>query len=221
MEVTQLIDQYPRLFHMATAGSWPSIRDNGLWTTDQIANTSGLSPAQIREIATSHRPRSIALDHPILGPVVVRDQAALRPVFASSRIVGMSVEGWVRVLNSRVFFWLHPSRLQGLLGATRYRSLEQDVIVVDTESLVRAHLPSIQLSPINSGATIQANAPLRGASTFESIEDYPFADRRRGRTLQNTIAELCVVGGVPDVASHVLSVQRWRGDVLIDETRAY
>lgn len=217
MDQAELIEKYPRLFHMATAGSWDSIREHGLWTTQQIAHTSGLAPEEIRTLAELHRPRSVALDHPVLGPVIIRDQAALRPVFAPGRIVGMTMEEWIQVLNQRVFFWLHPARLQGLLGATRYKRLEQDVVVVDTASLVAAHSDRIELSPINSGATIQLNAPLRGARTFQPIQEFPFAERRRGRTLQTTIAELSVVDGVPDLRDHVIAVQRWRGDELIGQ----
>ena len=217
MDQAELIEKYPRLFHMATAGSWGSIRVHGLWTTEQIAHTSGLAPADIRAIAERHRPRSVALDHPVLGPVIVRDQAALRPVFAPARIVDMTMDEWIQILNQRVFFWLHPIRLQGLLGATRYKKLDQDVVVVDTASLVAAHADRIELSPINSGATIQQNAPLRGAGTFQSIQDFPFTERRRGRTLETTIAELSVLDGVPDLERHVVAVQRWRGDALMSE----
>jgi hypothetical protein len=212
-----LVSKYPRLFHMATAGSWPSIQEHGLWTTDQIAQTSGLSKEVIAQLAGQHRPQSVVLEHPTLGSVTIRDQKALRPVFARDLIVDMTLEEWVQVLNGRVFFWLHPKRLAGLLSAKAYKTLEQDVIVLDTASLVAAHVDRIELSPMNSGATIQRTNPTRGSMTFQSIDEYPWLERRKGRADHTAVAELCVVGGVSDLATHAVAVQRWRGDTLIGE----
>jgi hypothetical protein len=125
----------------------------------------------------------------------------------------------VQVLNGRVFFWLHPKRLSGLLGARAYKNLEQDVVVIDTASLVGAHVGRIELSPMNSGATPQKNSLTRGSATFQSISDYPWLQRRAGRSDQTAVAELCVVDGVPDLAAHTVAVQRWRGDEFIREQR--
>ena len=46
--------------------------------------------------------------------------------------------------------------------------------------------------------------------TFRTIEQYPFTERRRKRPLDQAIAELAVIGGVPDIAAHVVAVQRER-----------
>lgn len=120
-------------------------------------------------------------------------------------------------LNGRVFFWLHPRKLERLLSARRYRNYEQDVLTVDTRSLVESYEPSIRLSPMNSGATLWASAPHRGSDTFQPIGQYPFADRRRGHSLMDAVTELSVVGGVPDLAGHVLGVGRYRGPVQLEE----
>ena len=63
---------------------------------------------------------------------------------------------------------------------------------------------------MHSGATQWPSAPQRGPDTFRSIEQYPFTERRRNRTLDQAIAELAVIGGVPDIAAHVVDVQRER-----------
>jgi hypothetical protein len=39
------------------------------------------------------------------------------------------------------------------------------------------------------------------------IEDYSYAERRRHHPRHAAIAELTVVGGVPDIADHVVSAQ--------------
>jgi hypothetical protein len=114
-----------------------------------------------------------------------------------------------------VFFWLHPRRLDQLLNARRNRGRPHDVLVVDTASLIAAHHQRIGLSAINSGATLYPGAPERGTRTFQTVENYPYAERRRRRTPQTAVVELAVAGGVPDIANHVLRVYRRLGPEVI------
>ena len=81
----------------------------------------------------------------------------------------------------------------------------------DTADLVAAHHDQIRLSAINSGATQWPSTPPRGPMTFLTIEDFPLTERRYGRTLDTAIAELAVIGGVLDIAAHVVTLQRRRG----------
>jgi hypothetical protein len=90
------------------------------------------------------------------------------------------------------------------------RGAEHDILTVDT-SLVAAHHDQIRLSAINSGATQWPSAPQRGPGTFRTIDQYPFAERSRSRPLDQAIAELAVIGGAPDIAAHVVTVQRCQG----------
>ena len=62
----------------------------------------------------------------------------------------------------------------------------------------------------NWSATIPPVPHGRGPDTFRTIEQYPFTERRRNRPLDQAIAELAVIGGVPDIAAHVVAVQRER-----------
>jgi hypothetical protein len=50
--------------------------------------------------------------------------------------------------------------------------------------MVSAHDRGIRLSAFNSGATLYPNAPERGMRTFQTIEDYRFAERIRSHTPQ-------------------------------------
>lgn len=204
MDVAQLVARYPRLFHMTEAGAWPSIRRHGLRTAAQVLASSG-APA---DLLATRRTSSVRLDHPELGPVVVRDQLPLRPHILETRLVGMTVAQWVAELNRRTYFWLRPERLDELLRARSYRGRSHDVLVVDTARLVAAHLDRIELSPVNSGATLWPNAAVRGRGTFLPIADYPFDRRLAARGAAGAIAELTVVGGVPDLADHVVAVER-------------
>jgi hypothetical protein len=173
----ELVRNYPRLFHMAAAGAWPSIAAYGLLPMRDIVATSALTGAR----------------H-ILEAV----------------LVDMTVPECLATLNDRVYFWLHPKRLAALLRSRPNRSSEHDIMTVDTASLVAAHHHQIRLSAINSGATQWPSAPQRGPDTFRTIEQYPFTERRRNRPLDQAIAELAVIGGVPDIAAHVVDVQRER-----------
>jgi hypothetical protein len=218
IDIDQLVDNYPRLFHMATAGSWPAIQQHGLLPTTHIVATAGLPEPRQAELLRQRRRQSTDLDHPLLGKVTIRDQAPLREPFFSEVLTDLSAQEWLDVLNERVFFWLHPTKLARLLNARRYRAHEQDVLTVDTRSLVEAHEANIRLSPMNSGATLYPSAPKRGANTFRPLADYPFAERRRTKSVAEAITELAVIGGVTDLGDHVLTVERYRGATRLAQT---
>jgi len=72
-----------------------------------------------------------------------------------------------------VFFWLTEDRLETMLNARAYRDIEQDVLIVDSESLITAYEGEIRLSPINSGCTKPWPQP-RDRSTFLAINKYSY-----------------------------------------------
>ena len=74
------------------------------------------------------------------------------------------------------------------------------------------HIERARLSPINSGSALYPNAPLRGTTTFARLKDYPYAEQRRSRSLAEAVVELAVIGGVDDVSTHVIGVDRYVGD---------
>jgi hypothetical protein len=121
----------------------------------------------------------------------------------------MTLEQWLEVLNSRVFFWLNRDHLETLMGARAYRDRAHDVIEIDTALLLQRHGEIITLSPINSGNTMYNPRP-RGTQTFLPIADYPFEERRRARGLDNAIVELAVDHGVPDIVDIAVRVERRR-----------
>jgi hypothetical protein len=207
----QLIELYPRLFHMANAGSWPTIQSEGLLSTRQLVDACNPAQAVRDAILRQRRPRSITLTHPTQGQVIVRDQGPLREDNLRACLDSMTVQEWLDMLNDRVFFWLHPDKLSTLLRARLYRNHEHDVLTVDTRSLLATHAANIRLSPVNSGATIFPNASQRGPETFLHIKDYPYQERRRQRPIKDAVVELAVINGVPDIIDHVLQVERRRG----------
>jgi hypothetical protein len=215
MDVDELISLYPRLYHMAEGGSWPSIQRHGLMTTSQIVDAYSPTPEARAAILEQRRPRNVVLDHTTLGQLVIRDQAPLREQFLVGSLSDLTVAQWLERLNNRVFFWLHPDKLSTLLGARRYRNLAHDVLTVDTASLIASHADQIRLSPINSGATLYPNAPKRGRDTFATIGAYRY-DLYRRRGIKDAIAELAVINGVPDIVQHVVRVERRCRDKVLD-----
>ena len=208
MDVTELTERYPRLFHLAEAGSAEPISAHGLLPAQEIVSTSELDPEEQTAILSRPRPRTLSIKHPLLGSATLRDQTPLRAHILKKVLTDMTAQQWLSGLNERVFFWLHPQRLDQLLNARRNRGRPHDVLVIDTASLVGAHYRRIQLSAINSGAALYPNAPERGTRTFQAIEDYPFAERLRRRTPQAAVVELAVPGGVRDIADHIVDLYR-------------
>lgn len=80
---------------------------------------------------------------------------------------------------------------------------------MNPEDLVARYADQIRLSAINSGSTLYDAKP-RGRFTFCSIDQYPYEERLRRRRRSEAIAELAVIGGVPDIAEMVVSVTEWR-----------
>jgi hypothetical protein len=213
VQVADLIRLYPRLFHMAAAGSWPSIQRHGLLSTSALATLWGSE-----EAVSALRQESVLLEHPEFGRAVVRDQKPIHRESLEEALAGeMSVEDWLAELNSRVFFFVQIESLRGLMGSPAYRNHEHDVLTVDTRSLVGAHEERIVLAGMNTGFAQRHNHKARGHGTFQRIADYPHPPRTVARVGgRRELVELCIPGAVPDIADHVIRVDRMRGGEVVE-----
>jgi hypothetical protein len=205
-DAAALAREYPRLYHMAEAGSWSSIRARGLLSTTALLDLFDVRGQTRTAIEAAHRPESVPIEHARYGTAVIRDQ---KPMSDRALIKclqdGLTPSDWYQFLNRHVFFWLSRSRLDGLLGARAYRNVRHTILEVDTASLVEAYADRVVLSPINSGSTIMKPQP-RGVDTFQSIASYPYDAWRAKRGRHDAIVELAVRGGVPDIECFVLRV---------------
>ncbi len=204
-ETEELLRDCPTLFHMAEEGSWPSIRARGLLSTSALLDLYGLVGEERARIEGARRPASI-----VLAPgVVIRDNGPLNEKNLARSLDGdLKPADWYRLLNGRVFFWLSRQRLQKLLGARLYREKAHEVLEAEARPLVEAYRDSIELSPMNSGAT--GRFPVRrGPTTFRPIADYDYAGRK-ARGLERVV-ELAVLGGVPDIERFTRRVVRMQG----------
>ena len=115
-----------------------------------------------------------------------------------------------------MFFWVSAERAASLLDGRAYRDHQHTLITVDTESLISRMRDRIELSPINSGASVPWKHP-RGLSTFRSIEDYDFDHWRRSRrSAKKALVELTVLHSVRDITevTEVVSEVGARGSAV-------
>lgn len=197
---------------MAEAGSWTEIMRRGLLSTTAALDLFEVGGAQRIDLESRHRPDKRALAHASHGRLVLRDQKPMSDKRLQMCLKdGLSPTDWYRIINSKTFFWVSRQRLIGLLGARAYRNDEHDVLTVDTQSLLYFYAERTSLCHINSGNTFPIPQP-RGADTFKRIVDYP-SDNGRPK---KEVVELVVDYSVPDIATHVLCVERMKPDVVLD-----
>ncbi len=216
MDREKLVGRHPTLYHMADARNWASILRHGLLSASALLDRFGLSGDDREAVEARHRPETVAIPpggpDPTLGVAYVRDQRPLQPEALAGCLVDVSPEGWLRLLNGRVFFWPTAERLGRMLKG--YLTTEQAVFEVDTRRLLDRHGDRVELSHINSGFATAAYPPARrGRSTFVPLADYPYSAR-------NEIAELTVLGAVPDIFEATVRVTgrvRGRADRVVWE----
>lgn len=214
--VADLVRQFPRLYHMAELGTWPAIKAHGLLSTTALLDLYGIDGEARRQIEGCHRPESVTIRHAKFGTAVIRDQKPMSDGALRKCLNGLKPEEWYRLLNSKVFFWLTPERVEGLLCARAYRDREHTVLTVDTAQLLHRHRDAVTLSPINSGSTVYNPQP-RGPETFRAIYDYPFDEwKKKRRSATKAIAELAVHRHVLDIREMVVRVERRKKSKVLE-----
>ena len=211
MDLKTLVELHPCFYHMAEAGTWPSIKANGLLSTAAVLDRFGISGKAREVFEDEHRPTKMAVG-PAGGRIVLRDQKPMAPDrLAKALSDGTTPREWYRLLNGMVFMWARQERLYGLLGARGYRSFEHDVLTIDSEGLLKSYATRTWLCHMNSGNTFPYFQP-RGKGLFKRIPDYP--SKKKGKPVKD-IVEVVVDYSVPDIRDFVVKVQRMRGDEVI------
>jgi hypothetical protein len=200
-----IAERYPVLYHMAEAGSWPSVQDRGLLSTSALLDLFEITGAEREGIELRRRPESVAIGHPVHGTAWIRDNKPINETVLRRTLVGMTEEEWYRTLNGRVFFWLSEDRLDRLRSAPPYASRPHDILTIDTEALLDRHVDRVELAHLNSGAVHPAADYPRGAGTFQPIDRYPW-QQRLGVAPSEPIVELTALYAVPDIRDLVVDV---------------
>lgn len=202
-----LATMYPRLFHMAEFGSWPSISKHGLLSTKALLDLFEVEDPRRTTILSQRRAVSVPITHPKIGAAVIRDQKPLSDAGLMRCLQdGLSPRRWYALLNDKVFFWVQEKRLEGLLNARAYRDLPHTVLTLSAAAVLAKYSRDVLLSGMNSGTTAPIAHP-RGKNTFLSLEEFPLAQRIKKAGRKNAVVELLVSGGCPSVSGLVELVE--------------
>ncbi|WP_299390834.1 hypothetical protein [Pelagibius sp.] len=207
MTPEELAERHPRLFHVTEPGAHEGIRRHGLLSTRALLDRFETPAAERERLLTTRRPEAVPLHHPEHGTAVLNDNLPLsEKALRTCLDDGLTPADWLGILNGKVFFWADEAGLQRLLGARMNRGRQREVLVFDTRRLAEAHIDSLCLSPINSGATLR-RAARRGLATFSRAKDYRYPQWRKLRGRSDRILEVTVDHAVPQAADFLLDVR--------------
>jgi hypothetical protein len=201
-------DRLPQYaFHLAEEANFPSIQRYGLLSANALLDLAGIQGEE--RIRLEQRQRYVHIKLP--NGAYLRDQKPMPPQALARCLTGMEPADWYRLINSKVFFWLDPDRLNRQRRACEPRP--QVVLVVDTGRLLDRYAERVSLSPFNTGNARRKPAP-RGQSTFVPYaswselgwEDEAAGLRTRPRLRSHRPVELTVDGAVPDIMNLVVRV---------------
>lgn len=207
VDLTTLTTKYPKLYHMAAPGSWPGIFQHGLLSTSRLLRLFEVEEEQRRSLESAHRRQSVEIVHPVHGRATLRDQcpmddAGLRRALPPE----ISPADWYRTLNEKVFFWVCEKRLHTFMSARAYRSQPRVLLTLDARRLLEAYADAVLLCPINSGAT-KPYPRQRDYSSFLPLAQYPWSHWESKRRGKDTVVEVAITGGVPNLREFVIRVE--------------
>ena len=206
LDIDRFVARYPRLYHMAEAGTWQSISDHGLLSATAALDVSSLTGEERVAFEGLQRTRTLKLPADTYGSIPLRDQATMPPDrLAKALTDGATPEQWYRLINGKVFFWADEDRLIRMLRTRAHQRRLCDVLTLDTARLVNAHLDRLWLCHMNSSST-WPTPHTRGADVFQPISRYPAL---------RPVVEVAVDYSVPSVADYVVAVRRMRGAAVL------
>jgi hypothetical protein len=197
-----------RVYHMAEASNWPAIQREGLHCASALLDRAGLSAKERHRWEHEQR-----LQHaPLPTGAWIRDQRPMPPDALARCLVNMSPGQWYGLINSRVFFWLDPERLNRQRAACSSRA--QVVLIVDAPRFTEAYADRVALTPFNTGNARRRPAT-RGAATFVPYRTWletGWASEATGlgtreRSPTHAPVEFTVSGSVPDIDRFVTDVR--------------
>ncbi len=189
-----------QVYHLVDEQNWTSVQAGGLMSAKQLAMASNYNLNDLRQ----HRARGLVLP----SGVRIRDQSPMPPaVLARFLRDGLTPEDWYDLLNSKVFFWLDPDRLNRQRRACG--DAPQRVLVIDGCRMMETHGARACVAPINMGNAMRAAAP-RGLTTFVPWEQWK-ADawsseqvgQAKSRPATHRPVELTIEDEVPDIFDYV------------------
>jgi hypothetical protein len=212
MTPTDLAALHPRLYHLTVAENLPGITARGLLPTAALLDLFEATAAE-RATCQARRVQRVPLWHHRYGTAVLTDNLPLHEgKLAEYLDDGIAPSDWLGKLNARVFFWTEEARARGLASARANRGRRMVLLSIDTLSVASAHAGEIELSPINSGATLRRPAR-RGHATFTPLGAYPYPawQRLRRKKTPDRVVEVVVRGRPVLVSAHDLRIEHLSG----------
>jgi hypothetical protein len=199
----------PHVFHLAEEANLPLIQQYGLLSASALLDLAGIQGEERIRLERRQRLTHVTLPNGLY----LRDQKPMPSQALSRCLIGMDPTEWYELINSKVFFWLDPDRLNRQRRACEPRP--QVVLVVDTGRLLDRHAERVSLSPFNTGNARRKPA-LRGPNTFvpytswreSAWENEAAGLRTRPRPRSHRPVELTVDGTVPDIMELVIHADR-------------
>ncbi|MGN7936037.1 hypothetical protein BIV08_14785 [Pseudomonas sp. AF76] len=212
MNLEKLIELYPRIYHMAERGTWESIQQRGLMSTTAVLDHLDVADGERARFESEHRDQKMDVRAGHTSNIVLRDQKPMPEKRLLQALTnGTTPRQWYELINDKVFFWVEEERLHRLLGARDYRTLEHDVLTLNSAEFIPAYAEKIWLCHMNSGNTWPI-PHRRDTDIFRRIADYPV--KRSGKPVKNVV-ELVVDYSVPNITDYVLEVRRMRGSEVL------
>ncbi len=208
MTPEDLAARHPRLYHVTRLDSVDSIRRHGILPANGFLSLFEVPADRRRAIEGERRVSSVTLTHPVHGQAAITDNSPLGPAaLASCLDDGLLPEQRLRLLNARVFVWVDLTSADRLVHARLSRPHDRAILVFDTLGLARAHVDQLELSPINSGATLRRPAG-QGLSTFTPLAPHSLRVWRNLRGGRDTIREVTSHGAIIEVDQHLVDIVR-------------
>ena len=190
-------------YHLVDASNWASVQNYGLISARRLMEVcGGIEYGAFRH----HRSASRRL----ASGVLIRDQRPMPPKALMRCLTsGLTPEDWFELLNSKVFFWLDPKRLNRqrlACGAS-----PQVALIVNASRLLIKYNGLATVTPINTGNALRCAAP-RNLTTFVPYERwlidgwaYENIPGAQPRPRSHRPAELTISEAVPDILDYVMA----------------
>jgi len=205
MTPIEIADRYPSLFHVTVPDALPLIRQRGLLSAEALLDMYEVKEPTRTELLETRRPQRVDIIHEDYGIASLSDHRPLSLAKLRSCLDdGIDPAQWLRMLNSKVFFWVDRKRADRLVEAAGARSRKRLILTFDTLSILRAHFDTVSICPINSGATIH-RAARRGLRTFARPADYSWTawSTLRGLKKPDRIVEVTIDRAVPGALGYL------------------
>lgn len=152
-------------FHFVDRANWAAVQAQGLCSTDELLRR-GAFGAEVDAAVRAHRPQGVTLP----DGCYIRDQRPMPPqALARCLDPGLAPSDWYALLNSCVFFWLGPDRVERHRAALGNRP--QVLLTFDARALAASYEAAAHVTPFNTGSAMR-KAAARGLRTLVPLAQW-------------------------------------------------